>query len=116
VPDAVVSIQCTSPLVARKSYWCIISTMEASGFEVRPYQVSVPSFGVWGFALATTNREFAQPVSLASMSEQLRFLDDTVLANMFQLPRDVRRVETEINQLNNQILVRYYDEEWGGRG
>ena len=46
------SVQCTSPLFARRSFWCIIRTLEAAGFVVRPYQAEVPSFGVWGFALA----------------------------------------------------------------
>ncbi len=31
---------------------------------------------------------------------------------MFELPSDIRRVDTEVNRLDNQILVRYYDEEW----
>ena len=34
------------------SYWCIVRTLEAAGFAVRPYHAAVPSFGVWGFALA----------------------------------------------------------------
>ena len=41
-----------SPLFARKSYWCIVDTVQAAGFVVRPYQVTVPSFGVWGYVLA----------------------------------------------------------------
>ncbi|HTH51386.1 MAG TPA: polyamine aminopropyltransferase, partial [Pyrinomonadaceae bacterium] len=51
-PDSAVVIQTTSPLVARKSFWCIVDTLESVGFTVRPYQTSVPSFGIWGFALA----------------------------------------------------------------
>src|SRR5205807_9171625 len=47
-PDAAVGIQCTSPLFARTSFWCIVKTVEAAGFAVRPYHVAVPSFGVWG--------------------------------------------------------------------
>jgi spermidine synthase len=115
-PDAVLSIQCTSPLVARKSYWCIVSTMEAAGYSVRPYHASVPSFGVWGFALATINGNMPDPVPLAPLIGKLRFLNDDVLPKMFLLPADIQRVDTETNQLNNQILVRYYDQEWGGRG
>src|SRR6201990_1166548 len=49
---AAVSVQSTSPLFARNSFWCIVRTLEASGFSVRPYYTAVPSFGVWGFALA----------------------------------------------------------------
>lgn len=51
-PEAAVAVQCTSPLFARSSYWCVVRTLEAAGFAVRPYHVAVPSFGVWGFALA----------------------------------------------------------------
>lgn len=114
-PDAVVSIQCTSPLIARRSYWCILSTMESAGFKVLPYHVSVPSFGVWGFALATADGSPRQPARLAQLDGELRFLNDEVLPNMFDLPMDLQRVETETNKLNNQILVRYYDQEWGGQ-
>ncbi len=51
-PDAAIVIQCTSPLIARNSFWCIIKTLEASGFNVKPYETTVPSFGIWGYALA----------------------------------------------------------------
>ena len=44
-PDALVTVQCTSPLVAPKSFWCIVSTMESAGFHVRPYHAAVPTFG-----------------------------------------------------------------------
>ena len=55
-PDAAVAVQSTSPLFARKSFWCIIRTLEAAGFVVRPYHVAVPSFGVWGFASCAAAR------------------------------------------------------------
>jgi spermidine synthase len=115
-PHSVISIQCTSPLVAQKSYWCIVSTMEAAGFAVRPYHASVPTFGIWGFALASADIESLQLQGLADCDGSLRFLNDQMLQNMFEMPGDIHRTETELNQLNNQILVRYYDQEWGGRG
>jgi spermidine synthase len=121
-PDAVVSIQCTSPLVAPQSYWCIVSTLEAAGFAVRPYHVAVPTFGVWGFSLARPESQSGpesrslQPQGLALPADKLRYLNDEMLQNLFELPGDIKRVETELNRLNNQILVRYYDQEWGGRG
>ena len=107
-PDAAVSVQCTSPLFARRSYWCIIRTIEAAGFVVRPYQATVPSFGVWGFALARM-QPFDVPAHLAL---PLRFLDDNTLASMFIIPVDMGSLPVEINRLDNQMLVRYYEEEW----
>ncbi|MEO8380369.1 MAG: polyamine aminopropyltransferase [Acidobacteriota bacterium] len=107
-PEGAISVQCTSPLYARQAYWCIIRTLEAAGFAVRPYQTTVPSFGVWGFALASP-RAFQAPVSVGVST---RFLDVPTLASMFVFPRDMSPVPVEINRLDNQMLVRYYEDEW----
>lgn len=110
---ALISIQCTSPLVAPKSYWCIVSTLEASGFQVRPYHAPVPTFGEWGFVLASVEPIPDRLTLAPQLTGTMRFLNDDILNGLFQLPPDLRRVPTEINQLNNQSLVHYYDEEWG---
>ncbi|HYM61690.1 MAG TPA: polyamine aminopropyltransferase [Thermoanaerobaculia bacterium] len=108
-PEAAVAVQCTSPLFARKSYWCIIRTLEASGFAVRPYQMTVPSFGVWGFALARPV-PFDLPARLPAIP--LRFLENGTMAAMFIFSTDMQPVPVEINRLDNQVLVRYYESEW----
>jgi len=107
---ASVSIQCTSPLFARSSFWCIVRTMEAAGFSVKPYHTAVPSFGVWGFALARV-APFDAPTH-APAGITLRFLDDEAIPAMFMLSADLGPVPVEINRLDNQALVRYYEAEW----
>jgi spermidine synthase len=107
-PDGVVAVQSTSPLMARRSYWCINRTLEAAGFFVRPYHALVPSFGEWGYALGAL-RPFEPPHEVLP---GLRYLDARTLASLFVLGPDMARVETEVNRLNNQALVRYYDQEW----
>ena len=106
--NAGVSVQATSPMFARNSYWCIIRTLEAAGFIVRPYYTAVPSFGLWGFALASST-PFEIPTK---PPEGLRFLDEVTLAAMFRLSKDIEPVPVEINRLDNQALVRYYEGEW----
>jgi spermidine synthase len=114
--DSVISIQCTTPLVARRSYWCIIRTMEAAGFVVRPYHTSVPSFGDWGFALAR-KVPFEVPIKLSSeLRDRTRFLTHAMLSHLFELPRDLEAVDVEINRLDNQSLVRYYESDLSLRG
>jgi len=107
-PEGVVAVQSTSPLMARRSFWCINRTLEAAGFQVRPYHALVPSFGEWGFALAAL-RPFEVP---AAPLAGLRYLDAPTLASLFVLGPDMAPVEAEVNRLNNQALVRYYEEEW----
>ncbi len=70
-PDSAVVIQTTSPLMARKSYWCIIKTLEAAGFTVKPYNTTVPSFGIWGYALART-REIKSLKSISSFKIRIK--------------------------------------------
>ena len=102
------AIQSTSPLYARKSYWCIVNTVESAGLHATPYHVYVPSFGEWGFVLATK-----QPYSVPAVSmKDLKFVSTVLLPGLFQFPADMSRVDTEVNHLNNQILVRYYESEW----
>jgi spermidine synthase len=108
-PDAAVSVQATSPLFARSSYWCIVRTLEAAGFSVRPYYTAVPSFGVWGFALA---RRAPFEVPTRAPGVELKFLDERSLPAMFMLSADLGPVPVEVNRLDNQSLVRYYEAEW----
>jgi len=103
-----VAMQCTSPMYSRKAYWCIVNTMRAAGWHVRPYHVEVPSFGPWGFALAK-KEPFRIP---ARCRPDLRFLDTNVLPALFEFSKDIGPVETDVNRLDNQVLVRYYDEDW----
>jgi spermidine synthase len=108
-PGGAIGLQATSPLFARRAYWCIIETMRAGGLFVQPYQVTVPSFGVWGFALAKKGA-FEPPTKAPAVA--LRFLNDESLAGLFVMAADMTAVPVEVNHLDNQVLVRYYEREW----
>jgi spermidine synthase len=105
---ALAVIQSTSPLYARQSFWCIVSTLEAVGFVATPYHALVPSFGEWGFVLAG-RRAYRPPAGYAVAT---RFLTPETIPALFQFPKDMARVAAEVNRLNNQVLVRYFETEW----
>jgi spermidine synthase len=102
-------VQTTSPLVARESFWSVVATLEAAGFATAPYHANVPSFGEWGFVVAS-RRPWRMPTQLPS---QLKFLTPQSLALAFDFPRDMARVPAEPNRLSNQVLVTTYEREWG---
>jgi spermidine synthase len=101
-------VQSTSPLFARKSFWCVVQTVEATGLTTAPYHVYVPAFGEWGFVLAARH-EYAPPSALPG---GLRFLDAAALPSLFEFPSDMARVEMPANHLNDQVLVRTLEAEW----
>lgn len=106
--NGIAVVQATSPLYARRSYWCVVTTIESAGLTASPYHVYVPSFGEWGFVIASKRPYAIPPVKLSG----LRFVTTEILPSFFQFPPDMSRVQTEVNHLNNQILVRYYESEW----
>jgi spermidine synthase len=101
-------VQSTSPLFARQSFWCIAATLKQTGLHTFPYHVYVPSFGEWGFVLASTH-EYEVP---AKLPDSMKFLTLEVLPELFRFPNDMRPMDIEPNRLNDQILVRLYEREW----
>jgi spermidine synthase len=101
-------VQSTSPMFARDSYWCIAETLRQAGLQTYPYHVYVPSFGEWGFVIAG-HRDFQFPTSLPS---GLRFVNVAGLPAMFQFPPDMSPLPMPPNRLNDQVLVRAYDQDW----
>ncbi len=102
-------IQTTSPLVARHSFWTVVTTIESVGLSATPYHANVPSFGEWGFVIAS-RRPYRLPTSLPA---GLRFLTPQSLPALFDFPLDMARVPAEVNRLSNQVLVTTYEAEWG---
>jgi len=102
-------IQTTSPLIARRSFWTVVTTIESVGLIATPYHAHVPSFGEWGYIIAS-RRPYREPDALP---DGLRFLTPHTLPLLFDFPKDMARVPTEINRLSNQILVTTYEQEWG---
>lgn len=108
-PDGILVVQSASPLFARKSFWCTVHTIQNAGLTTVPYRVFVPSFGEWGFTLAS-QRPFPLPEKLPPVP--LAYLDASTLASLFELPRDMSELPTAVNHLDNQALVTYYLDEW----
>lgn len=107
-PHGVFVVQCTSPYVARKAFWCIDHTLRAVNLYTSPYHMYVPSFGEWGYIIGTK-----EPFHLPDhYSVDLKFLNPDTARVMFQFPVDMEPVPTEVNKLVNQCLVRYFEEEW----
>jgi spermidine synthase len=101
-------VQATSPMFARRSFWCIVETMRSAGLTARPYHAYVPSFGEWGFVLAGGEPWTPPPAYPAG----LRFLTVESTPALFDFPPDMATVPVEVNRLDNQILVHYYGAEW----
>lgn len=109
--DAVIVVQTTSPFFAPKSFWCINKTLAETFPQVDAYHAYVPSFGEWGFSIAINSFETTFN-TVNRRAEKLRFYNYQ-FDQFNYFAKDMISNEVEINRLDNQILVRYFDEEWG---
>ena len=77
--------------------------------KVLPYHASVPSFGEWGFVLASL-----RPLEPRQMRLRVptRYLTQELLPSLFIFPADMQPRPTPINRLDNQVLVRLYDHDY----
>ncbi|MBI3299932.1 MAG: polyamine aminopropyltransferase [Elusimicrobia bacterium] len=107
-PGGSLVVQATSPLFARRSFWCVERTMREAGFDTHPYHAYVPSFGEWGYVLGATSPYRVPRV----FPPGLKFLDAATAPSLFKFPADMARLDAEPNRLGTQSLVRYYESEW----
>ncbi|MBD1385042.1 polyamine aminopropyltransferase [Mucilaginibacter rigui] len=108
-PGGIMVIQATSPYVAPKSFWTVDTTLRSVGLHTIPYHNYVPSFGEWGYIMATENPVYKKPAVFLPV---MRFVTKESLNLMFYFPKDMAKVKTEVNKLNNQVLVKYFEDEW----
>ncbi len=104
-----VAVQASSPHLTPRAFWCIVRTVESAGLAALPYHAFVPSFGEWGFVLA--GRDLAGPPVRLVNGPPRRFLDEDTLPTLFVFPADLAPRDVEPNRLEDQRLVRYYEED-----
>ena len=103
-----VVVQSTSPYYAPRSFWSIEATLREAGLHTWPYHCDVPSFGDWGFVLAGHRADYAPP----ALSVPTRYLTADTMRDLFVFPKDMPRLAMPPNRLDEQSLVRYFDEDW----
>jgi spermidine synthase len=102
-------VQSTSPFFAPHAYWTIDATLREVGLKTYPYHAYVPSFGEWGFILATPQAQYTPPTSYRL---PMRYLNADTTREMFIFPPDMKPMAMEPNRLNTQSLVHEFEQDW----
>ncbi|MEI6897210.1 MAG: polyamine aminopropyltransferase, partial [Psychromonas sp.] len=115
--DGAMVVQSTSPFHAQNAFISIAKTMQAANFKnVEQYHENVPSFGEWGWTIATKKG--------ASVSERLSqskgisvptvWLTTPLLAGAFSFNKGFYKDEDKIkvNYLGSNQLYQYHQKAW----
>ncbi len=115
--DGILTTQATSPVYARKAFWSIARTLDATPnpyhrdrtLTIQPYHAYIPSFGDWGFLIAAAHQpNWARIV----LPEGLKFLDAAMLPRLTRFSPDMSSLPVEVNTLQAHPLLQYYEEGW----
>jgi len=115
--DGVMAIQSTSPYHAKDSFISIGKTVKAANFSsVEQYHDNVPSFGEWGWTIAT--KLGASPLTRLKTLNELpvkhNWLTLAMLLNSFEFPRSFYSKEEgiPINYLGSHTIYQLHQNAW----
>ncbi len=115
--QGLVVTQSGSPVFARQAFWSIAETLEksrnpaapGSPIQTLPYHAYVPSFGQWGFVIASpTGAQRPAP----EMAADLRYMSPETWHAAQIFPTDAGPVSAEVNSIQSHALVGYYNDGW----
>ncbi|HOG64035.1 MAG TPA: polyamine aminopropyltransferase [Spirochaetota bacterium] len=102
--------QAASPFFAREVFWMIHATLSEVFPHTVPYHENVPSFGDWGFVMASAIRW--QP-DWTRLPARLRHITPAVFSNALGFAPDSTRPKNRIiNTLNTPRIYQAYQRGW----
>lgn len=105
-PDGIIVCQSHSTEDSPLVYWSIYHTLKSVGMQTKSYYVYVPSFGDWGFNIASFKRLVPNGKKVSVPNQTL----PKNLTNLFKLPEEVlqEKYRASSNSLKNLKIYKYY--------
>jgi spermidine synthase len=107
--DGIFITQAGEVFLARKTFTCIENTLKAVFKHTAKHHTQVPSFGDWGFIMASNEPIQVQTKFELSNLKYYSYKQYTV-DNYFS--KDSFANHLSVNTLDNPILLNYYIDEW----
>lgn len=106
-PAGVACVQAVSPFGTPRTFASIVATIRAAGLEALPYRAPIPTFGEWGFVLASRGG-----ITAPTSARHGSFLTPTTISDMFAMPSDTQaEVGATPSTLSDQRVVITFEEE-----
>ncbi len=113
--DGALVVQSTSPYHSKKAFISVGKTLEAAGLSVDQYHANVPSFGEWGWSIATKYGNSAQArltATLPTIEHDYLTREQILAAFNFSKTFFAERNKIRINRLSQPVLYSYHAEGW----
>ena len=103
--DALVVTQSSSPFFTRRTFWSIRNTLDSVFNDTQSYQISIPSFGLWGFNMASAGADIPDHLTFSIAT---RFINDAVMAAARVFGKDTLPLDVPVNSILEPRLYQLY--------
>ena len=102
--------QSTSPYFSPEAYWCVNETFKAAGYKYTyPYHVYVPSFGDWGFIMAS---DVKYDINNFKLGVETKYIDNETYKKAFVIEKDIKRNNIKFSTIDKPAILDYYLQGW----
>ncbi|WP_298941352.1 polyamine aminopropyltransferase [uncultured Psychromonas sp.] len=114
--DGVIVVQSTSPFHAQSAFISIGKTLHEAGFNAEQYHQNVPSFGEWGWTIASKSGQ--KPSQRLSQFKQVdvptKWLTLPLLTGAFEFNKNfyADKDKIKVNFLGTNALYQYHQKAW----
>jgi len=119
--DGALVVQSTSPYHAKRAFVSIGKSVAAAGFITDQYHANVPSFGEWGWTIAT--KVGASPLARIKSSEKhipdtYNWITKPMIESAFNFSKTFfnNTAAVEINYMGSNTVYRYHHDSWERNG
>ncbi len=114
--DGAMVVQSTSPYHSKKAFLSIGKTVNESGFSAEQYRANVPSFGEWGWTIATKlGANAAKRLEVRGDADVVSdVIDLNFIRSAFSFPKPFYQglADIEVNRLSSPVLYTYHSQGW----
>tara|TARA_R110001583_G_scaffold10441_2_gene48310 strand:+ start:16555 stop:18264 length:1710 start_codon:yes stop_codon:yes gene_type:complete len=114
--DGVIVVQSTSPFHAKSAFISIGKTLQKAGYKTEQYHQNVPSFGEWGWTIASKSGQTpSQRLSAyKTVAVPTKWLTLPLLKGAFVFNKDfyIDKGNIKINYLGSNVLYQYHQQAW----
>ncbi|WP_257351929.1 polyamine aminopropyltransferase [Pseudalkalibacillus decolorationis] len=117
-PGGMIMVQSTSPVFATEVYWTIDHTIGETGMNTENFHLDIPSFGNWGFVLASRN---PIDISKININVETQYLSTELIPSLTKFGKDEdgtitkddgQKVELKPNTLIRPNIIEKYEKAW----
>jgi spermidine synthase len=108
--NGVLISQSSSPFFTRKTFWGIEKTLAHVFAKTESFQITVPSFGVWGYHMATVNNNFPEEYLFG---EEADWMNTQVMQAAKVFSQDIAKLEVPVNSIMEPKLYHLYLDDLG---